>query len=309
MQLSGTTLFPRFLPYNGDSVTMITWSKGDEDAMEHEPHLLPALDDGYALTDGQMEDYRKNGHIMLRGVLSGDEVKAYRPVIGDVVRRYNNQTKPLHERDTYGKAFIQIGNLWKKSAALERFTLARRFAKIAAGLMGVDGVRLYHDQALFKEPGGGHTPWHQDQIYWPLDTDKTITMWMPLVPIPEEVGSMTFASGSHEIGYINKMVISDESHRTLAQYIEGKGFEKVTYGAMAAGDATFHAGWTLHSAPGNPTDQMREVMTVIYYADGTKVAEPDSNARKNDLDAFLPGLRGGQPAVSELTPLVYSRRG
>ena len=35
----------------------------------------------------------------------------------------------------------------------ERFTLARRFAKIAADLMGVEGVRIYHDQALFKEPG------------------------------------------------------------------------------------------------------------------------------------------------------------
>ena len=36
-------------------------------------------------------------------------------------------------------------------------------------------VRLYHDQALFKEAGGGITPWHQDQHYWPLDTDRTIT--------------------------------------------------------------------------------------------------------------------------------------
>lgn len=92
--------------------------------------------------------------------------------------------------------------------------------------MGVEGVRIYHDQALYKEPHGGHTPWHQDQIYWPLDTDKTITMWMPLVPISEEVGSMTFASESHRIGYINKMVISDESHRTLAVILKAKGMKR-----------------------------------------------------------------------------------
>lgn len=269
---------------------------------------LPKFDETYELTASQIADYQKNGHVMLRGVASEDEVNAYRPIFLDLVERYNNHTKPLHERDTYGKAFIQIGNLWKKSRAIERFVLARRFAKIAAELMGVDGVRIYHDQALFKEPGGGHTPWHQDQIYWPLDTDKTITMWMPLVPIPEEVGSMTFASASHHFGYINKLVISDESHRTLKQYIEAKGFELVNYGAMAAGDATLHAGWTLHSAPGNPTEQMREVMTIIYYADGTKVAEPDSNARQNDLKAWLPGCKAGDPAVSELNPLVYSKR-
>ncbi len=269
---------------------------------------LPDLSSEYELTPEQIASYQENGHILLRGVAQPEEVTAYRTVIADLVRELNNQTKPLHERDTYGKAFIQIMNLWQKSEAVARYVLARRFAKIAAQLMGVDGVRLYHDQALFKEPGGGHTPWHQDQIYWPLDTDKTITMWMPLVPIPQEVGTMTFASRSHHHGYISKQVISDESHRTLKEYIEAKGLETVNYGAMAAGDATFHSGWTLHSAPGNPTDRMREVMTVIYFADGTKVLEPDSNARKNDLKAWLPGLNPGDLAASPLNPLLYTSR-
>jgi ectoine hydroxylase-related dioxygenase (phytanoyl-CoA dioxygenase family) len=268
---------------------------------------LPRLDDSYELSSEQINGYQKNGHIMLREVASKDEIAVYEPIITDWVQKLNDHDKPVEERDTYGKAFIQVGNLWEKSEAAARFTLAQRFAKIAADLMGVDGVRLYHDQALFKEPGGGHTPWHQDQIYWPFDTDKTITMWMPLVPISAQVGSMTFASESHKIGYINKMVISDESHRTLGQYIEGKGFEKITYGAMAAGDATFHSGWTLHSAPGNPTDTMRKVMTIIYFADGTRIAEPDSNARKSDLASWLPGQNPGDIAGSRLNPLLYRR--
>ena len=58
-------------------------------------------------------------------------------------------------------------NLWAVDDAVKQFTLAKRFAKIAADLLGVDKVRLYHDQALYKEPGGGFTPWHQDQYYWP----------------------------------------------------------------------------------------------------------------------------------------------
>ncbi|MNQ89332.1 hypothetical protein D3C85_1046380 [compost metagenome] len=119
---------------------------------------------------------------------------------------------------------------------------------------------------------------------------------------------MTFASESQKMGYINKMVISDESHRTLAGYIEGKGFETKSHGAMAAGDATFHAGWTLHSAPGNPTDTMRKVMTVIYYADGLRIAEPDSKARESDLKRWFSGLQPGDLAASELNPLLYSRK-
>ncbi|TFE23568.1 phytanoyl-CoA dioxygenase family protein [Cohnella luojiensis] len=210
-------------------------------------HELPELDNEHLLPSEQVVNYARDGHTLVRGLAKPDEISVYRTIISDLVREHNYQTKPVHERDTYGKAFIQIGNLWQMSDAVKKFVLARRFAKVAAELMGVSGVRIYHDQALFKEPGGGHTPWHQDQIYWPLDTDKTITMWMPLVPVSEEVGSMTFASASHKHGYISKQVISDESHSTLKQYIESKGLETVNYGALSAGDATFHAGWTLHS--------------------------------------------------------------
>lgn len=268
---------------------------------------LPLITEEYTLSDEQIKGYQQKGHILLKEVAKAEEIAAYRPIIGEAVRALNKQSQPLEERDTYGKAFIQISNIWEKDEDVKRFVMAQRFAKIAADLMGVDGVRIYHDQALFKEPGGGHTPWHQDQIYWPLDTDNTITLWMPLVPISEEVGSMTFASESHKLGYVSKIVISDESHTTLQQFIEHKGLDTLSYGAMEAGDATFHAGWTLHSAPGNPTETMREVMTIIYFADGVRLLEPDTNARKSDMARWTPGLKAGDLAEGPLVPLIYSR--
>ncbi|MFC4776689.1 phytanoyl-CoA dioxygenase family protein [Paenibacillus sp. GCM10023252] len=273
--------------------------------MNKDHQVLPDLTSAYKLNEDQIRSFQDKGHQILRGAASEEELIPYREAIRAKVRELNRQSKPMEERDTYGKAFIQISNIWEHCEQVRRFTMARRFAKLAAELMGVDGVRIYHDQALYKEPGGGHTPWHQDQIYWPVDTDHTITMWMPLVPIPADVGSMSFASGSHKLGYVSKLVISDESHHTLGQYIEGRGLEVVNYGAMAAGDATFHYGWTLHSAPGNPTEHMREVMTIIYVADGAKVIEPDTNARKLDLQRWMPGLKAGDIVASQLNPRIY----
>lgn len=263
------------------------------------------LQESYELSSELVRKYSADGHVCVRGLATPEEVAHYGAAIRSTVYRMHKSSLPLHARDTYGKAFIQVTNLWENDEMVRRFVLARKFAHVAAQLMGVKGVRLYHDQALFKEPGGGHTPWHQDQVYWPIDSPNTVTMWMPLVPVSEEMGSMTFASGSHEIGYINKMVISDESHRTLQQYIDGKGFERVTHGAMVAGDATFHAGWTLHSAPGNPTDRMREIMTIIYVADGERVGQADSNARKGDLASWFPGLSTGDLIQTDKNPLVY----
>lgn len=258
------------------------------ETMQNDDH-----NEAYTLTEEQLNAYLKDGHIMVRGLASEALVNHYRPLITEEVKRLNRETRPLEERDTYGKAFLQIQNLWEFSEMVKPFVFARRFAKVAAELMGVRGVRMYHDQALFKEPGGGHTPWHQDQIYWPVDTDNTVTLWMPLVNIPMEVGSMTFVSGSHKHGYISKMEISDQSHKTLKDYIEKEQLPQICYGAMQAGDATFHAGWTLHSAPGNPTPSTREVMTIIYVADETRVLEPDTNARWKDLSKWMPGLQPG----------------
>ena len=150
--------------------------------------MLPSLDDAYPLSPLAIREYREQGHVVLRGLASPAEVAAYRPAIVETGPRGLFDHRPLAERDTYGKAFLQMFNLWTHDARVRAFVFARRFARAAAELMGVDGVRLYHDQALFKEPGGGYTPWHQDQFYWPLDTPHTITMWMPLVAVTRRDG-------------------------------------------------------------------------------------------------------------------------
>jgi ectoine hydroxylase-related dioxygenase (phytanoyl-CoA dioxygenase family) len=265
---------------------------------------LPALDTNVTIDASQIKAFQTNGHTLTRNVLNKEEVTAYRDVINEAAYKFNTEKRKLEERDTYGKAFLQIMNLWTVDEAVKKFTLAKRFASIAASLLGVEKVRIYHDQALYKEPGGGFTPWHQDQYYWPLDTTNTITMWMPLIDIDEQMGMLTFASGSHKAGFVENIAISDESEKKLEQFIQEKGFAISRPNFMAAGDATWHYGWTLHSAPGNSSDVTREVMTVIYFADGAKVTTPKNDHQKNDLATWLGNLEPGSKAASELNPLV-----
>ncbi|MCC5874614.1 MAG: phytanoyl-CoA dioxygenase family protein, partial [Candidatus Sumerlaeia bacterium] len=209
-------------------------------------------------------------------------------------------------RGTYHKAFIQVGNLWELSDTVRKFVFARRFAKIAADLMGVDGVRVYHDQALFKEPGGGPTPWHQDQFYWPIDTDKTITMWMPLCDCPLEMGSLVFASGQHKQGAFAQIAISDESARLYSEFAKKNEWRLGIY-ELGMGDATFHAGWTPHKAPGNSTDKMRPAMTIIYHAHDARITEPANESQPMDLERWFPGLKPGDPCASPLNPILWHK--
>ena len=267
---------------------------------------LPDLSSDYPLNDAQISAFQNDGYALLRGVCSPEEIAAYREVLNHAAYQHNKETRPIEERDTYGKAFLQIMNLWVDDEAARKYVMAHRFAKIAADLLGVEGVRLYHDQALYKEAGGGLTPWHQDQFYWPLDTDKTVTMWMPLVDVPIETGALTFASGSHKEGFLGHLAISDESQETWDKLVKERGYSVVN-SAMKAGDATFHTGWTLHTAPGNSGLNTREVMTIIYYADGALALEPDNENRANDLAGWLPGVKPGELAASKINPLLYKR--
>jgi hypothetical protein len=243
------------------------------------------------------------GHAVIRGLASVDEISQYKPAIdaATMARRFDH--RPLAERDTYGKAFVQSGNVHQHDPIVAEFVLARRFASVAARLLGCDGVRLYHDQALYKEPGGGHTPWHQDQVYWPLDTDDTITMWMPLVDIPSSIGAMTFADESWLDGNLGDITIGDESHEHFTQLVQR--YELSSYAPLRAGDATFHRGWTLHSAPANSTDVMRGVITVIYFADGARISDPVEPSQNFDHLIWLAGGPPGTLADGPANPLLW----
>lgn len=265
---------------------------------------LPSLNDCLDLNPTQVNEFRKNGHTLIKNVLRPDEVPAFRDAINKAAYAYNTETRDMKERDTYGKAFLQIMNLWEVDEAVKQFTLAKRFAKIAADLLGVEHVRIYHDQALYKEAGGGFTPWHQDQYYWPLSTDNTVTMWMPLMDITEEMGMLTFASGSQCEGFVGNLAISDDSEAQIDKLVKEKNYPVTRPKTMDAGDATWHYGWTLHNAPGNMSAVTREVMTIIYYADGAVVMEPKNQHQENDRMRWLDGIDPGKPAASRLNPLV-----
>ena len=265
---------------------------------------LPSLQNTITIDDAQKEAFRKNGYTLIKNILNADEVNAYRDVINNAAYKYNTEKRKLEERDTYGKAFLQIMNLWAVDNDVKKFTLAKRFAKIAADLLGVENVRLYHDQALYKEPGGGFTPWHQDQYYWPLSTTNTVTMWMPFIDINEDMGMLTFASGSHKDGSAKNIEISDESEAALNNYVQQQGYEITRTKSMNAGDATWHYGWTLHNAPGNNSSITREVMTIIYFADGATITAPINEHQEADRNRWLGSLQPGEMAASTLNPLL-----
>jgi ectoine hydroxylase-related dioxygenase (phytanoyl-CoA dioxygenase family) len=171
--------------------------------------------------------------------------------------------------------------------------------------MQVRGVRLYHDQALYKESGGGITPWHADQYYWPLSSDRTITVWVPLQETPLEMGPLSFARGSQKFEFGRDLAISDESEAQLQVELAKHDFPLVE-GPYDLGDVSFHSGWTFHRAGANTSGAPRAVMTVIYMDADITVIPPTNDHHVREIGDWLSGATPGQVPDGPLSPLLYA---
>jgi ectoine hydroxylase-related dioxygenase (phytanoyl-CoA dioxygenase family) len=263
------------------------------------------LETDYALDQAAIAHFARHGFVKLRNVLSPETIAAYEPEITGKVIELNTQHLPLAERDTYGKAFLQVTNLWQASELVLEFVSSPRLARIAAQLLGVRAVRLYHDQALYKESGGGVTPWHADQYYWPFSTDRCVTVWIPLQETPMEMGPLAFASGSHTFEHGRDLPISDESERVLQEALASQSYPDVTE-PFELGEASYHLGWTFHHAAANHTEIPRRVMTVIYVDAEMEIAPPVNTNQESDLANWTPGNVPGELVSSPLNPILYS---
>ncbi|MCZ8234509.1 MAG: phytanoyl-CoA dioxygenase family protein [Inhella sp.] len=264
------------------------------------------LDTPYALSAAQIDLFHRDGFIKLKDVLSPQTLAQYGAEITRLTIELNTEQRPLEERSTYDRAFLQVMNLWEQSPLVGRFVMGQRLGRIAAELLQVGGVRLYHDQSLYKEPGGGITPAHADQTYWPLASDRTVTAWIPLQAVPEAMGPLGFYARSQSVEFGRELGISDESEDKISANMARHGFEFVS-GAFELGEVSFHLGWTFHKAGANVSDRPRSVMTVIYMDAAMRLVPALNPVQANDRDQWCPGAREGEVIATRKNPVVWHR--
>jgi ectoine hydroxylase-related dioxygenase (phytanoyl-CoA dioxygenase family) len=257
------------------------------------------------ITPEEQAFFDDQGFVKLRNALDPEQLRHFGPLITDQVIRLNTQHLPLEERDTYGKAFLQITNLWQHDPEVSAFVHSPDLARLAAELLGVESVRLYHDQALYKEPSGGLTPWHADQYYWPLTSDRCCTVWIPLQDTGPEMGPLTLWGRSHRYEEPDRdQPISDRSQQRLAEIAAEQGFP-LDDSPFRLGDISYHLGRTIHGAGPNLSTEPRRIMTIIYMDAEMRIAEPRNKNQHRDLHDWLGDLPVGHLVDGPLNPVLY----
>ena len=97
---------------------------------------IPPIDSLRDISTSQRDEFRDNGHLLVRGLLSAVEVAIYRQLVVDVVKRQSRERRKAPERGIYGRSFGQMVNLWRVDEGIRQFVLSRRLGKVAADLLG-----------------------------------------------------------------------------------------------------------------------------------------------------------------------------
>ena len=214
-----------------------------------------------------------------------------------------------HGADTAGR-FLALEQMWLHDDLMRAVALSPRIGGIAADLLGEDAVRIYHDNALSKEPGCGRTPWHHDAEHFPLDTTvRPSPRGCRCRRSPAEMGPLSFARGRG----LRELLADLEFDKVGTTYDVGgrrSGFgtpaSVVEDGPYAVGEVSFHSALCFHTAGPNRTTQPRRALATTYFADGARVVDAPTMI-SGTWREFLPGIPPGAPARSTLNPVVGRR--
>jgi phytanoyl-CoA hydroxylase len=267
----------------------------------------------HQLTDEQINSYRTNGYLVIEDFLSADELEAWRLALKEALVKRGGDKLPGRKK-VYGKGdnedksyfdnvFDQLLNLWQDNDKMREIMLDERLGMMAATLAGVDGVRIWHDQALIKRPWANPTSWHLDTPYWSFSDRRALSIWVALDDATLENGCLFFIPGSHQKTTFENPGIGKNMGAIFDVYPQFKNTPSVA-AVMKAGSCSFHNGLTIHGAHANMTPGYRRAMTCAYMPDGNTF-----NGTQNILsDEQVAQLKVGDLLNDETqNPLIYSK--
>ena len=226
------------------------------------------------LSEEQVRIFERDGVLLVRGLVHGEELKAAMNDVEEVGRE---------ESKMFGAAYKNIAfNHCRTSKALKNVAFHSDVPKAAAQLINLKStnpnrpVRMLKDAVLNFSPGRSGCGWHvDDKGFWPADDSSNgVNVWIALSPMPKSLGGgLAVSPGSH-ISNFNREArqfiaggntcamesLSPETHQKLEDM-------KVIYD-MQPGDAIIHDRWLFHRsdnfAEGTPKDTVLNRYSIRY---------------------------------------------
>ena len=223
----------------------------------------------YQVTKEQVAEYQNNGYIVIEDFLDTQELDHWRDATESAVRQRLIERNGMTNQDSdsyYSQVFIQAIRLADTDVEMATLMLDERLGYLAGTLAGVEGIRIWHDQALFKQPYGNPTGWHLDNPYWSFHSHNAISIWIALDRATLANGCLWYMPGTQKVARYDNSGIGANIGDLFNVYPEWRQ-RKAVAAPCPAGAAVLHNGLIAHGAGANMTSLPRRAMTCAYMPD------------------------------------------
>jgi len=260
------------------------------------------------MTDTAVRDFRNNGYAIVRNFFSEE-----------TIARLGNAAMALHDAKnnrvaagaTRGRiSFHRTYGVWQESSDVRAIAFGHDLAGLASDMLECDALRVIADDVFEKRPGDRVSKWHYDKKFVPIDNDRYISIWIPLVDVTHKMGTMAYVRGSHRHAFVEPQKPFAGETREQLWYAGQIALRtaKVERFEAKRGDVLFHHGGTLHMAGANRSET-RRIAYGVHFADArSRFATPINECQRVHVrDCAWDSLRAGDEIETETSPEIYTR--
>lgn len=239
------------------------------------------------LTPTQINDFDRDGYILIKGFCSEAEVKKmYTTAIEDKALL----DRSLDLNDKSGKKTKL--SLWfnQGNDVFGYLTRSERMVKAAAQLLDSDApVCHFHSKLMQKEPKvGGAWEWHQDYGYWYKNQfmypDQMISVMVALTEANKNNGCLQVIKGSHKLGRVNHGFSGEQVGADMVMVENALKTMELVYCEIEPGDALFFHSNLLHRSEANHSERPRWSIISCFCSQSNIAYNETSSSWKTPVD-------------------------
>lgn len=228
------------------------------------------------LDSAQMEQYQRDGYIVVRELFSSEEVTHLRDhyMALRAAGSYPGDTAGVDVRSNDPlKRFPRMIHMHRWDKISLKWMIDPRLAACMTDLLGKEPYAV-QTMLYFKPPGARGQALHQDQYYLKVQPGTCMAAWMALDPCDEENGCLQVVPGSHKLPVLCTQKADTRVSFTDVTVPVPAGMPIVPV-IMAPGDVLFFHGSTIHgSYPNVSKERFRRALIGHYIvAEAEKVAQ------------------------------------
>jgi phytanoyl-CoA dioxygenase PhyH len=208
-----------------------------------------------------MDDFERDGSIVVRGVVSSSELAAMAEVFSSLIP----------DSPHYPRGLFEITGAAQAHPALGAIARDPRFGELAAHALGARRIQHLQDSLLYKcAAGDGIVEWHRDHTYVGfLVPARVVALRIALTHDTELSGCMHVVDGSHAWGPIDTVrALSETSVASIVPSLSPAQRDALATSRaleLEPGDVSIHHCLTLHGSGPNRSDTARRTIILRMF--------------------------------------------